>query len=368
MVRLLICGDFRAKNASKITVGKQFKSIILQSDYSICNFEAPVYSKGQQIKKSGPTLDQDIKSIDFLSDLGFNVVLLGNNHIMDYGEDGCKATMQSCEENNITYVGAGLAKDAYQVRIVEKSGLKIGFLSLVQHEFGVVESLNETSFGTAWINSYEIEEIIKTAKQKVDFLFVLPHAGVEHIDAPLPEWRRCYRKIVDWGADMIIASHPHCPQGWELYNDKYIFYSLGNFYFDELSGGDYWNKSLAVEICIDKGLSVNTYNVTFDKNGRIDIDETEESKNHIEYLNRLLNNEESYLNYINDICQSHYEGQKYGLLRGVCGFSIHMRLYYCLRLFVLMLMGNRDEMYLLNSLQNESHRWLIERFLRNSTN
>lgn len=365
MIKLFICGDFRAKNASKIVVGEQLKSILSKSDYSICNFEAPVQSKGLPIRKSGPTLDQDIKSIDVLSDLGFNVVLLANNHIMDYGEEGCKATMQACHENNITYVGAGFAKEAYQVRVVEISGLKIGFLSLVQHEFGVVESSDDPSLGTAWINSYDIEEVIKTAKPKVDYLFVLPHAGVEHIDAPLPEWRRCYRKIIDWGADMIIASHPHCPQGWELYKDKFIFYSLGNFYFDELSGGDYWNKSLAVEICIDKDLSVNTHNLIFDQDGHVDIDETKESKNHIDYLNRLLNDEKLYNNYIDDICESHYEGQKYGLLRGVCGFSIHMRLYYCLRLFVLMLMRNRDEMYLLNTLQNESHRWLIERCLRN---
>ena len=284
---------------------------------------------------------------------------------MDYGIEGCKKTLESF--NDCICVGAGYAEDAYSVKVIEKNNKKIGLLSLVQHEFGVVESLTDlTSFGTAWINSYDIENIIREAKGKLDYLFVLPHAGVEHIDAPLPEWRRCYRKLIEWGADMIIASHPHCPQGWELYQGKYIFYSLGNFYFDELTGGEMWYKSLAIEVEVDKTIDVKTFNLYFDETGHIGLDESGKSIQHIEYLNDLLENEEKYQKYVDTVCYQNYGGMKYGLMRGLCGFSFHIKLYYALRLFVLMLLGNKDEMYLLNTFQNESHRWLIERHLRNS--
>lgn len=365
MIRLFVCGDFRARDASKISVDENLGKLISQSDYAICNFEAPVVCNGKVAPKSGPSLDQDIKSPTILKKLGFNVLLLANNHIMDYGIEGCKKTIESF--NGCICVGAGEADEAYQVRIVEKNGIKIGFLSLVQHEFGVVESLSDkNAYGAAWINSYDVEEIIKNAKDQVDYLLVLPHAGVEHTDAPLPEWRRCYKKFVDWGADMIIASHPHCPQGWELYQGKHIFYSLGNFYFDGLQiDDDLWYKSLAIDIEIKNEVCIKIRQLFFEEEGIIGIDDSEKSKEHIEYLNRLLADKRLYDRYIFNVCRQQYDGIKYGLLRGICGFTFHTKLYYALRLFALMLLGNRDEMYMLNAFQNESHRWLIERYLRN---
>ena len=108
---------------------------------------------------------------------------------MDYGEEGCQATLNAFSD--CICVGAGKAQDSFEVKVVEKDGKKLGFLSFVQHEFGVVESkADERTFGAAWINSYDIEDIIIEAKSSVDFLLVFPHAGIEHIDAPLPEWRR----------------------------------------------------------------------------------------------------------------------------------------------------------------------------------
>lgn len=364
MVKLFVCGDFRAKNASVVHIDEELKNILSGADYAICNFEAPVVSKGKPIKKSGPTLDQDVKAPNLLKDLGFNVILMANNHIMDYGEEGCQATLNAFSD--CICVGAGKAQDSFEVKVVEKDGKKLGFLSFVQHEFGVVESkADERTFGAAWINSYDIEDIIIEAKSSVDFLLVFPHAGIEHIDAPLPEWRRCYKKMIEWGADMVLASHPHCPQGWEIYNNKYIFYSLGNFYFDELKGGKQWFKSLGIEILIENSITFKTHNLLFDKSGSIGIDESIAAINHVDYLNKLLSNEKLYTDYIDNTCSSQYNDIKYGLMRSVCAFTFHIKVYYAIRLLILMLLGKRNEMYLLNYFQNESHRWLCERYLRN---
>lgn len=364
-VRLFVCGDFRAKNTSLIHIDDTLKDIITKSDFSICNFEAPVETNGNAIMKSGPSLYQDRRAPEFVKALGFNVILLANNHIMDYGIEGCNQTIEKFSD--CVCVGAGKAKDAYQVKIVEKEGAKIGFLSLVQHEFGVVESpYEEETYGTAWINSLDVEDIIRDARSQVDYLIIFPHAGVEHTDAPLPEWRRLYKKMTDWGADAVIASHPHCPQGWELHRGKYIFYSLGNFYFDELEDGHKWYNSIAVEILINNEMKVKTHNLIFNSEGTIEIDSSQESKDYIGYLNNLLSDNELYNNYINRMCIDFFQGFRYGLLRGVCGFTFRMRFYYALRLFLLMLMGNKDEMYLLNVFQNESHRWLLEKYLNNN--
>lgn len=187
---------------------KEIKGLFDKADFLVCNFEAPIHTNGTKpIKKSGPALKQSEKAPQFLRDWGFNVILLANNHIMDYGKEGCDATIKAFDD--VVTIGAGEAKDAYCVKYIESKGKKIGLCSLVQNEFGVVEGQAGRSFGTAWINSLDVPEIIREAKLKCVFLVVFPHARVEHTAAPLPEWRDVYKQFVDLVADAVIAGHPH---------------------------------------------------------------------------------------------------------------------------------------------------------------
>lgn len=360
----MVCGDFRAANPSIIRFDNDVAELIHGADICVCNFEAPVYvEKAEPLKKSGPSLDQSTDAPAFLKEHGFNVIVLANNHIMDYGMEGCAATIKAFSD--VVTVGAGEAKDAFRVRFVEVNGRKIGFISLVQNEFGTVEDKRDTSYGAAWVCSMDVPEIIKEAKTQCDYLLVLPHAGVEHTAAPLPEWRKLYKRFVDWGADAVIASHPHCPQGWETYQGKPIYYSLGDFYFDELTYDDLWYKSLMVELNVEDSVEIKEHFLCFDdKTGEVSMDKSMRIHDYIDYANHLLQNETDYDNYIGDMCAKRWTGIKYGILRGVCGVSLKMKLKYIIRLLGCMLLGNKDEMYLLNSLQCESHRWVIEHYLR----
>lgn len=366
MKKIVICGDFRAANPSIIRFDDEIANLIKSADISICNFEAPIRTKGAEpIKKSGPSLDQSAESPAFLKNAGFNVILLANNHIMDYGQEGCEATIKAFD--GVVTLGAGYAKDAYSCHYIDLDGARVGICSFVQNEFGVVANQSDTSYGSAWINSSDVQAIISEAKKQCDFLLVLPHAGVEHTAAPLPEWRAVYKHMVNWGADAIIASHPHCPQGRETYQGKPIYYSLGDFYFDELTFDDLWYKSIVVELEVGDTVSIKEHFVCFDdKTGVIGLDNSGRIKDYIAYANCLLQNESEYNNYINEMCTQRWAGFKYGLLRGVCGVSLKMRPKYIIRLLGCMLLGNKDEMYLLNALQCESHRWVIERYLRNN--
>ena len=363
---VMVCGDFRAAHPERIQFGNKVARLFTNADICICNFEAPIHcDDSKPIKKSGPALDQSKQSPAFLKAHGFNVILLANNHIMDYGVEGCEATIKAFD--GITIVGAGKTEDAFSVRFVDVKGKKIGFCSLVQKEFGTVDSNDNNGYGAAWINSPAVPDMIKEAKEQCDYLMVLPHAGVEHTAAPLPEWRRLYKHFIDWGADAVIASHPHCPQGWETYQGKPIYYSLGDFYFDELTYNDLWYKNIVVELAIGDSVETKEHYLCFDdKTGEVSIDNSERMSNYIKHVNGLLRDDEEYKKYVNAICVGHWPGIKYGLLRGICGLSLKMRLKYVLRLLGCMLLGNKDEMYLLNAFQNESHRWVIERYLRNN--
>lgn len=361
-LRVLVCGDFRALEPEKIIFSDALLNVVNDCDICICNFEAPVKSNGTAVHKSGPVICQSEDSPDFLKRKGFNAVLLANNHIMDYGEKGCLSTLDAFAD--VITIGAGSPEEAYRVKVIVEKGYKIGLLSLVQYEFGVVESDGSTSvIGAAWINDAIVQNVIARARQDVDYLFVFPHAGVENTDAPLPEWRSVYKRLIDYGADGVFASHPHVPQGWEYYKGKPIFYSLGNFYFDGMCDGPFWNKSLAVKIEIEDGLKCAQINID-SSNGYLKIDESDEIIKHNAYLQNLLVDNQLYEQYINQICLRLFDGYKYGILRGVCGVSFKMSFKYFVRLLAHLLLNHSDEAYLLNSYQCESHRWVIQRALR----
>ena len=364
-IRIIVCGDFRSSCPKNIHMQRELKDLMAAVDFNICNFEAPIHTENAKpTKKSGPSLDQSSESPAFLKENYFNVILLANNHIMDYGREGCEATIKAFD--GVTVVGAGEAKDAFSVRFVNVRGKRIGLCSLVQNEFGIVESKDDNSYGAAWINSDDIPEIISNAKIQCDFLIVFPHAGVEHTSAPLPEWRRLYKHFIDWGADAVIASHPHCPQGWETYRDKPIYYSLGNFYFDELTYDDLWYKGIIVELSIGDKVEAKEHYVSFDdKTGGICFDNSGRMRECVEYSNALLKNNEKYIKYLDNICEKLYNDMRYGILRGLCGITLKMKFKYFFRLFACMLLGNSNEPYLLNVIRCESHRWAMLRALNN---
>ncbi len=366
MIKIIVCGDFRARAPEMIHISGEVNSLFANADIRICNFEGPVHTDGvKPMKKSGPSLDQSIESPDFLIKNGFNVILLANNHIMDYGEVGLQSTLNSFKD--VITVGAGKGKDAFSVRYFMVKSVRVGICTFVQKEFGTVDSKDDCTFGAAWINSFDVPGIISESRKHCDFLIVLPHAGVEHTIAPLPEWRSLYKRFIDWGADAVVGGHPHCPQGWEWYKGKPIYYSLGDFYFDELTHDDLWYKSIVVEFCIGDTIGVKEHFICFDdKTGCISIDRSERIREHTNKANELLHNDTDYNKYINRMCAAHWAGIRYGLLRGLCGVSLEVRFKLFVRLLGCMLLGNKDEPYLLNALQCESHRWLMERHLKNN--
>lgn len=163
--------------------------------------------------------------------------------------------------------------------------------------------------GCAYLNDLQVNHIIIDAKKRLDYLFVLPHDGIEYIDAPMPETIARYRDFINYGADGVFGAHPHCPQGWEEYKGKPIFYSLGNFFFNSkkdtlyrATNRPHWYEGRCVVLSIENHqLSwdiINTRNVD---NIALEIDHSEESIRHNEYVCGLLTNEQAYYEYITPI-------------------------------------------------------------------
>ena len=236
--KLLFAGDFVFSNDISIKsfeFDKKIKEMISEHDIFCCNLEGPIINENcKKIKKIGPNINNNKDAVLKLKQSGCNLLCLANNHIFDYGYNGLKETCEFLKRENIPYLGAGLKKDdIYSLYDIEINGVKISFLNICENGFGASIDLE---YGYAYAFDNKVKNLIIKAKENADYLIVISHMGAEHWDFPLPEVRKFYKEIIDLGADIVIAHHPHIPQGWEEYKNKPIFYSLGNFIFDKGKG------------------------------------------------------------------------------------------------------------------------------------
>jgi len=206
-----------------------------QADIVFGNLEGPISDKGQKVG-SIYSFRMNPKSIEGLTFAGFNVLSLANNHTFDYGRIALEDTLSRLKAAGIDYAGAGFnEKEAFSPIIKEVNGTKIGFLAY--SDLGSVYwTALENSSGLALIGLEYIEKTkqdIKKAKSQVDVLIVSLHSGDEYIKEPGPLQTSFARAAIDAGADIVIGHHPHVVQRNEQYNNGWIFYSLGNFVFDQ---------------------------------------------------------------------------------------------------------------------------------------
>jgi poly-gamma-glutamate capsule biosynthesis protein CapA/YwtB (metallophosphatase superfamily) len=111
-MEILITGDFCPINSfSKALDDPRFvdevRKISKGADLSITNLECPLTDKESPINKTGPALKAPLYLASSIHQLGFNLVTLANNHIMDYECEGLKSTFDELKNNNIPYIGAG---------------------------------------------------------------------------------------------------------------------------------------------------------------------------------------------------------------------------------------------------------------------
>lgn len=175
-----------------------------------------------------------------LAEVGFDIINLANNHVLDKGEEGLAACLDYWDKEEAAHPGL-LAEGVYQneadmndYRIIEKNGIKVGFLGYTAHTNGY--SLPEDS--EIIIPSTEdralMERQIKEVKQMADCVVVSAHWGAEDTHVVSEEVKTLAQDLVNWGADIVIGTGPHTLQtmGYLTREDGsrgFVYYSLGNF-------------------------------------------------------------------------------------------------------------------------------------------
>jgi poly-gamma-glutamate synthesis protein (capsule biosynthesis protein) len=267
---------------------RNISALLKSTDFNFGNLETPFSSSDRFTPSNTLVFNAPKLNVKGLVDNNFKILNLANNHSFDQGMDGIRTTQKVLKENDIQFMGTGESLDeSWQPAIIEKNGIKIGFIG------ASYASINDGGKSTNNFVS-RIEDIshlqlaIRNTKLVADFLVVTMHAGTEYTTKPNQSQIDFAHAAIDAGADMVIGAHPHWVQEKEIYcpksvsspvqgearwgensaqlansneftepkqtNCKPIYYSLGNFIFDQ-SWSKETTEGLALKITLNKTVS-----------------------------------------------------------------------------------------------------------------
>ncbi len=231
-MKLLFLGDFFFDYDYLPEDFQEICRFVQRENYQvILNLETTLGTGGSPIKKRGAALKSTPLTLDALKQLNVKAVCLANNHTMDYGEKNLQETLEQLDKNNILHVGAGVNLDA-ALQTVELPGTPI---VLQNFAWPVEEAVaaRQNAGGVAPLDRALILEHTRAlrAQQSDKFIVNVYHWGFEYNLLPMPLDIQFAHQSLEAGADLIIGHHPHVVQPFEVYKNKKIFYSLGNFYF-----------------------------------------------------------------------------------------------------------------------------------------
>ena len=209
-------------------------SVIQQADVAFGNLAGPVLNRGgnrkycQDSTKNCFAFRTPEIVADNILDSGFDMLNLGNNHINDFGKPGIISTLNFLRRHKTPHAGL----DSIPYDIFVKNGVRYGFAAF-------------TPYDTITINMHDsirVSKIIRKLDQQTDIVIVSVRAGGEGSAYQRVTKRREYfagenrgniykfaHFAVNQGADIIFGHGPHVNRAIEVYNKRFIAYSLGNF-------------------------------------------------------------------------------------------------------------------------------------------
>lgn len=221
---------------------------IKNADIAFANLESPFLDQPPYAQQ-GLVFKADPKAMSGLTLGGFDILSTANNHAFDQGQKGIYYTLDWLLLNHIKPVGT--TSDCHAGQILENNGIKFGFLAYSYSAFNdggkkpdplVCDANNQT----------QVSKDIQALKPKSDFLIVSMHMGTEYTRTPTDAQKNFAHNAVDSGADFVVGAHPHWIQSAEQYGGKWIFYSLGNFVFDQM-----WSRETREGLTIKLSLENN---------------------------------------------------------------------------------------------------------------
>lgn len=183
------------------------------ADMTLVNFEGVLTDSNQKVEKQFNIKGRP-EFISVIPAGGIDAVSFGNNHRIDYGDQGIADTVAAFKSINLPY-----AYDDITATYTTQNGIKIGYVSV------------NVVYDGRKVEQYIVQGINSLRAAGCDLVLCCNHWGDEVTYYPNKYQTELGHKCIDWGADLVVGCHPHVLQGIEYYNGKYIIYSLGNFCF-----------------------------------------------------------------------------------------------------------------------------------------
>ncbi len=210
---------------------------LINGDINVLNQEtllvAPTFAPSNY-----PLFSTPVEVGDLMIEMGFNVFTLANNHMLDKGAKGIQTSLEYFDkqkEKGIVTAGQFRNQEELdEIRTITKKDVTVGFVSVTEHTNGLSLSAGNDIKILYTSDEEAIEKQIKATKEKSDIVVVAAHWGVENSSIVSDKQKQLAQKMVDWGAGLIIGTHPHVLQPMEYLQNSdgdkvLVAYSLGNF-------------------------------------------------------------------------------------------------------------------------------------------
>ncbi len=202
---------------------------------------------------------------DFLIEAGFNMFSVSNNHMLDKGEEGLKVSIDYwAQKEEIAVSGAFRdEEDLQNIRTIEKNDIKLSLIAVTSSTNGLYLPVKSPLKIIKTENEELLEQQVKAAREISDFVVVSMHWGSEYATKNSENQRMIAQKLADWGADLIIGTHPHVLQPVEELvsadgRKVLVAYSIGNFVSAQNEGPRIIGAMLSLDL--EKNLSTgDTY-------------------------------------------------------------------------------------------------------------
>ncbi|HTY05935.1 MAG TPA: CapA family protein, partial [Gemmatimonadales bacterium] len=238
------------------------------------NLESPIAPDSHPVESAGMRFTAPVLAARALARAGFVIVSTANNHAWDGGAGGVVETMERLSAQGVRFVGSGFGRAmAQQPVIVERRGWRIGFFAVTRawnpapDDFYGHAGARYIAWGDpAWL--YPAIRALK-ASGRVDLIVVSVHGGPEYQEDPRPSDQRFLEGLVDAGADLVLAHHPHVLQRVIFWHGTPIVQSLGNFVFSQDRPWTRLGAIVRITVAPDRRMTVDAipvragYQVTF---------------------------------------------------------------------------------------------------------
>lgn len=277
-------------NGEELFVGVE--SYFKHADISFLNLEGPLADDHIPVTKCGPNstacyaFRTPTRYVEAISNMGLDVASLANNHALDAGTRGMDSTMAALDSKGIAHAGK-----YGDTAILERNGIKVGFVSA--HSGGCCLNVNRLS---------EVTQAIHKLDAEVDVVVLSFHGGAEgsahrHVPGKTEmAWgerrgdvKALAHAAIDAGADLVLGHGPHVLRAMEVYKERLVVYSMGNFMGYKQFGtrGGYGGTSMIVEVDLAKNgvlTAAKIHPMLLDRTSRPFLDPNKEAFKQVQEL------------------------------------------------------------------------------------